>query len=151
MFDDKAKPLREWRWSDSDSSETPPPSLRVFSFRLNRPNAPLLAPRVKSARSHSRDTLHLHSACAWSKSARKRFVIKIKKQPAPGALNGRAQQFRLSLAEGGAEKLIQKAWPDRGLSVMEKLNNYMFLLNFVSKIASKNSAIFGTVSATNGA
>jgi len=29
--------------------------------------------------------LHLHSACAWSKSARKPFVIKIKKQPAPSA------------------------------------------------------------------
>ena len=87
-FDDKAKPLREWRWCGSDYSETPPPLLRVFSFRLNRPNALLLAPRVRGARSHSRDTLHLYSACAVSKSARKPFVIKIKKQPAPGALKG---------------------------------------------------------------
>lgn len=71
VFDDKAKPLRERRWSSPDSSETPPPALRVFSFRLNCPNASLLAPRVRGAGSHSRDTLHLHSACAWSKSPRK--------------------------------------------------------------------------------
>ena len=68
------------------------PSLRFFLFRPNCPNALLLAPRVRGARSHSRDTLHLHSACAWSKSARKPFVIKIKKQPAPVALKGRAWQ-----------------------------------------------------------
>ena len=53
------------------------PSLRFFLFRPNCPNALLLAPRVRGARSHSRDTPHLYSACAVSKSARKQFVIKI--------------------------------------------------------------------------
>ena len=67
------------------------PSLRFFSFRPNCPNALLLAPRVRGARSHSRDTPHLYSACAVSKSARKLFVIKIEKQPAPVALKGRAR------------------------------------------------------------
>jgi hypothetical protein len=66
------------------------PSLRFFSFRPNCPNALLLAARVRGARSHSRDTPHLNSACAVSKSARKPFVIKIEKQPASVALKGRA-------------------------------------------------------------
>jgi len=60
-----------------------------FSFRPNCHNALLLAARVRGARFHSRDTLHLYSACAVSKSARKRFVIKIIK-----AASARAPKVR---------------------------------------------------------
>lgn len=127
-FDDKAKPLREWRWSSSDSSETPPPSLRVFSFRLNRPNALLLAPRVRGARSHSRDTPHLYSACAVSKSARKPFVIKIEQQPVPMALKERAGRRGAVPWPACRNGCIQKHWPLSGDLVMKKIIK-MFIFN----------------------
>ena len=99
------------------------PTLRFFLFRPNCHNALLLAPRVRGARAHSRDTLHLHSACAVSKNARKRFVIKIKKQPAPMALKGRARQHEAGYRRFIKKRCFQKCWPVEGDLVMLFLDN----------------------------
>lgn len=107
IFDDKAKPLRERRCVSSAYTEMHYAFASFFLFRPNCHNALLLAPRVRGARSHSRDTPHLNSACTVSKSARKPFVIKIEKQPAPVALKGRTRWHDVaygSRAEIGAFK-----------------------------------------------
>ena len=106
-FDDKAKPLCEWRCVSSAYTEMHYAFAPFFLVPSELPQRPLTRGASKScALSLTRHASHLHSACAVSKSARKPFVIKIEKQPAPVALKGRARWHEAAgkLASGDASK-----------------------------------------------
>jgi hypothetical protein len=150
VFDDKAKPLREWRWSDSDSSETPSPSLRVFSFRLNHPNALLLAPRVRGARSHSRDTLHLLFSVRGEQERAQAFCHQNRSAASAMALKGRAGVARSGAWLVCRNECTQKCWPRSGGLVMKKTGEGSVYGGFSENITKKRSASFGAISAATG-